>query len=305
MFSSLLRNPFSSKVMRRKREMVEDVIDILGLKKCEDSVIGDQETRGVSGGQRKRVSIAIELVANPSICFLDEPTSGLDSTTSIELIEQLKQMTNAGMTVVMVIHQPRYEIFEMIDDVLLLGQNGKPVYMGESSGCLNYFKEKGFPCPSLKSPADHFLDVMSGAVKHSKSDFTTSMLSDWWEESSGLRGKSTSSDLKPRGPNPLRSSSSTSKGSTPPPIPEAAKRAAQKRKISKVKGSKGMGSAFLPMSVLKEGQGTMKEKARECLAYTGGAIARTFVDLGHHGATELKVRRSESQSDIRRRFLHS
>ena len=77
-------------------------------------MIGDAENRGVSGGQRKRVSIAVELVSNPSIAFLDEPTSGLDSTTSIELVQMLKRMSGIGMTLVMVIHQPRYEIFTMI-----------------------------------------------------------------------------------------------------------------------------------------------------------------------------------------------
>ena len=94
----------------------------LGLTKCRESVIGDAENRGVSGGQRKRVSIAVELVSNPSIAFLDEPTSGLDSTTSIELVQMLKRMSGIGMTLVMVIHQPRYEIFTMIDSVLLMGQ---------------------------------------------------------------------------------------------------------------------------------------------------------------------------------------
>ena len=114
MFSSLLKNPFEVSTAVR-RAMVEEIIEVLGLQKCRKSVIGDQEIRGVSGGQRKRVSIAVELVGNPSICFLDEPTSGLDSTTSIELIETLKGMTAAGMSIVTVIHQPRYEIFESID----------------------------------------------------------------------------------------------------------------------------------------------------------------------------------------------
>lgn len=105
-FASLLKNEMFVGHGKRLR-MVEEVIDVLGLEKCRKSVIGDQENRGVSGGQRKRVSIALEIVGNPSICFLDEPTSGLDSTTSIELIATLKKMTEAGMTIVMVIHQPR------------------------------------------------------------------------------------------------------------------------------------------------------------------------------------------------------
>ena len=199
-FSSMLKNSFTVSTWKR-RQMVNEVIQVLGLEKCRKSVIGDQEIRGVSGGQRKRVSIAVELVGNPSICFLDEPTSGLDSTTSIELIETLKGMTAAGMTLVMVIHQPRYEIFETIDDVLLLGQNGRPVYVGPSKDCLNYFTNIGFSCPPLKSPADHFLDVMSGTVPHVKEDFTTKDLSDWWEKK-GAGAASPGSDFDHG--NPLR-----------------------------------------------------------------------------------------------------
>lgn len=106
MFASLLKNSMRSRIGDRRKQ-VGEIIKALGLVKCKDSIIGDSENRGVSGGQRKRVSIAVELVANPSACFLDEPTSGLDSTTSIELVEMLKEMSNIGMTLVMVIHQPR------------------------------------------------------------------------------------------------------------------------------------------------------------------------------------------------------
>jgi hypothetical protein len=84
---------------------------------------------------------------------------------------------------------PRYEIFNMIDDILFMGQNGRPVYLGSSSSCLDYFTSIGFPCPEMKSPADHFLDVMSGTVPHAtKKDFTTGDLSDWWEKAQGGPG---------------------------------------------------------------------------------------------------------------------
>ena len=203
-FASLLKNK-SSVDQATRFKMVEEVIEVLDLEKCRNSVIGDQETRGVSGGQRKRASIALEIVGNPSICFMDEPTSGLDSTTSIELIYTLKKMTDAGMTIVMVIHQPRYEIFNTIDDIFLLGQNGRPVYIGASSKTLEYFTSIGFPCPSMMSPADHFLDVMSGTVMNvTKKHFTTADLSDWWKERqlgaanpSTERSGSTFSNLNP------------------------------------------------------------------------------------------------------------
>jgi ABC-type multidrug transport system ATPase subunit len=234
MFSSLLKNKSSvSHSMRFK--MVDEVIAVLGLEKCRNSVIGDQETRGVSGGQRKRVSIALEIVANPSICFLDEPTSGLDSTTSIELINTLKKMTDAGMTIVMVIHQPRYEIFNMIDDILFLGQNGRPVYMGASSQTLEYFNSIGFPCPTMKSPADHFLDVMSGTVVHStKKDFTTADLSNWWEErqSGAANAKIERSGSTFNSSNPMRKPLGATGRTVPPPVPPQIQEAMKRKRSS-------------------------------------------------------------------------
>ena len=93
------------------------------------SIIGNEYQRGVSGGQRKRVNIGIELIAEPSILFLDEPTSGLDSTSTVSLIETLQQIAQAkSMTIASVIHQPSYSAFKMFDDLLLLGKGGQVVY---------------------------------------------------------------------------------------------------------------------------------------------------------------------------------
>jgi len=258
-FASLLKNKFSVSTKKRM-EMVEEVISVLGLEKCRKSVIGDQETRGVSGGQRKRVSIGIEVVGNPSICFLDEPTSGLDSTTSIELISTLKQMTENGMTIVMVIHQPRYEIFNMIDDILFMGANGRPVYLGASHSCLSYFESIGFPCPSQKSPADHFLDVMSGTEQHStKKDFCTQDLSDWWEEKGG-KGVQNAGGGEAEGAmnasNPMRVPLGAT-GRTvgkPPPLPPAAMRKSKEKK------------AFEQMEIEGEGGSEKGGKLKQLLA---------------------------------------
>jgi ABC-type multidrug transport system ATPase subunit len=249
-FASLLKNKFSVSTKSRLA-MAEEVIDVLGLTKCRHSVIGDQEIRGVSGGQRKRVSIALEIVGNPSICFLDEPTSGLDSTTSIELIATLKKMCDNGMTIVMVIHQPRYEIFNMIDDILFMGQNGRPVYLGASGDCLGYFNGIGFPCPQMKSPADHFLDVMSGSVQHAtKSDFSTQDLSDWWEERNDNdppppAGSNRGTAVTAGGSNPLNRVPLGSLGKTvPPPVPyDALKKKQQLKKMEIERADAGEGRA--------------------------------------------------------------
>ncbi len=95
-----------------KRDVVRYVLRLLDLEEIRDELIGDAITRGISGGQRKRVSIGMELVADPTILFLDEPTSGLDSSTSALVMARLKEIAALGTTVVVVLHQPRYEIFQ-------------------------------------------------------------------------------------------------------------------------------------------------------------------------------------------------
>eukprot|EP01125_Pyxidicula_operculata_P015123 TRINITY_DN5108_c0_g1_i1.p1 TRINITY_DN5108_c0_g1~~TRINITY_DN5108_c0_g1_i1.p1 ORF type:complete len:874 (-),score=87.48 TRINITY_DN5108_c0_g1_i1:150-2771(-) len=143
--------------------VVEEVIRILGLENIRHSIIGDEDERGISGGQRKRVNIAIELVSNPSVLFLDEPTSGLDSFSSIEVCDVLKKLAHQkGLTIVAVIHQPRYEIFEMFDDVAILGVGGRPVYLGPTEKVADWFECIGYSCPPRINPADYFIDVISG-----------------------------------------------------------------------------------------------------------------------------------------------
>ena len=130
---------------------------MLGLWDIRHQEIGDESKRGISGGQRKRVNIALEMVANPTVLFLDEPTSGLDSTSSMEVCKALRRIADIGLTVVTVIHQPRYEIFTAFHDVLLLAKGGRAVYLGPSDQALGYFASKGFTCPPRVNPPDFFM----------------------------------------------------------------------------------------------------------------------------------------------------
>mgnify|MGYP000141187841 CR=1 FL=1 len=120
-FSAFSRLPVNW-TRKQKRDFVNETLDTLDLYDIRHSAIGDEKTRGISGGQRKRVNIGMEMVADPTVLFLDEPTSGLDSTSSLEVCACLKKVANQGLTIITVIHQPRYEIFTAIDDVLLLGK---------------------------------------------------------------------------------------------------------------------------------------------------------------------------------------
>jgi ABC-type multidrug transport system ATPase subunit len=153
-------------VTTAKREaIVRDSIKLLQMEHIKDSIVGSVEKRGISGGQRKRVNIGIEMVADPVVLFLDEPTSGLDSTSSEVVLGALKDMTGLGLTVITVIHQPRFSIFTRFDHVLLLGRGGITVYSGPSVLAEPYFDRIGFKCPRGENPADFFMDVISGQVE--------------------------------------------------------------------------------------------------------------------------------------------
>ncbi|TYG71808.1 hypothetical protein ES288_D05G428600v1 [Gossypium darwinii] len=124
-FTALLRLP-NSFTKQDKIMHAEAVIDQLGLTKCKNSIIGEPFLRGVSGGERKRVSIGQEMLINPSLLFLDEPTSGLDSTTAQRIVSTLLDLTEGGRTVVLTIHQPSSRIFYMFHKVLLLCDGDSP-----------------------------------------------------------------------------------------------------------------------------------------------------------------------------------
>merc|ERR1719188_918368 len=134
--------------MQRVVKITNDVLQVLQLEAQQNIKVGNRTTGGgLSGGQRKRVNVGLELAACPTLLFLDEPTSGLDSTGSLMLVSQLKKMTQLGMTIVMVIHQPRYSLFTQIDDVLLLGKGGRTVYTGPTDRAVEYFEGLGFTMP--------------------------------------------------------------------------------------------------------------------------------------------------------------
>ena len=142
--------------------IVEDVIDALGIGHIVDSQIGDESKRGISGGQRKRVNVGMEMVADPSLLFLDEPTSGLDSTTSFELIDALGILAKKGVNVMAVLHQPSFELYEKFTNVLLLGRGGRTVYLGKSNEAMKYFTDLRFQKPPNMNPADFFMDIIAG-----------------------------------------------------------------------------------------------------------------------------------------------
>ena len=144
---------------RKEREI--DVLELMGINHVRDVVIGDARVKGISGGERKRVSIAIELLTSPKLIFLDEPTSGLDSSTALSVCSSLKQLCDDGVcTVVCTIHQPQVRIFELFDNLILM-KKGQIVYQGGSKKSLLFLENAGLPCPPGVNPADHLLESIT------------------------------------------------------------------------------------------------------------------------------------------------
>ena len=150
-----------------RSELVESVIRRLGLSKCADTVIGDAKTRGLSGGEKKRLSIACEMIARPQMIMADEPTSGLDAFGAQQVVGALKDLAREGNTVIMSIHQPRSSIFEMIDDICLLSE-GRMIYCGAREDVLPYFQKLGHECPAHFNPAEFLADLV--AVDHTSKE---------------------------------------------------------------------------------------------------------------------------------------
>ncbi|GIL74117.1 hypothetical protein Vretifemale_4169 [Volvox reticuliferus] len=139
---------------------VEQLVGVLGLAKAAATRVGDEKTRGLSGGEKKRLSIGCELVGSPSLIFCDEPTTGLDSFQAEKVMATLSSLARSGHTVVASVHQPRSSIFVMFDDLVLLSE-GQPVYSGPAREALDHFGRLGHVCPEHYNPAEFLADLIS------------------------------------------------------------------------------------------------------------------------------------------------
>ena len=164
-FTAQLRLP-SSTTRAQMADRVEATICELNLVKCADTLVGGvagagPQIRGLSGGERRRVTIGIELLNNPPIIFMDEPTSGLDSFQALAVIETLRSLADAGRTVLASIHQPRSSIYQMLDQVCLLAK-GECAFFGAAGAPLaEHFERIGHPIPTSFNPADFIIDLIS------------------------------------------------------------------------------------------------------------------------------------------------
>ncbi|KAK8921126.1 ABC transporter G family member 39 [Platanthera zijinensis] len=169
-YSSWLR--LSPEIDLETRKMfVEEVMDLIELNPLRNALVGLPGIDGLSTGQRKRLTIAVELVANPSIIFMDEPTSGLDARAAAIVMRVVRNTVNTGRTVVCTIHQPSIDIFETFDELLLMKRGGQVIYAGElghqSSKLVDYFESiQGVPrITQDQNPATWMLEITSPSIE--------------------------------------------------------------------------------------------------------------------------------------------
>ena len=159
-YAALLRLP-SFMPKQQKIARAEEVLLKMGLKDCADTLVGNNLLKGISGGEKRRVSIAVQILTDPRILLLDEPTSGLDAFTAGSIMEVLHALAKEGRTIVLTIHQARSDLWHYFGNVLLLARGGKAVYAGASSNMLDWFGELGHYCPRNTNPADFALDIVT------------------------------------------------------------------------------------------------------------------------------------------------
>jgi ABC-type multidrug transport system ATPase subunit len=155
-FSAVLR--LDDRPMDDIDDLVNQTLKALGIEECADVYIGNALIKGISGGQRKRTSVGMELITSPSLVFLDEPTSGLDSYTAFQLIKLLRKIASSNATILCTIHQPSSEVFQLFDSAIFLVK-GRVLYQGSVNKIVDFFGTRGYKCPDDYNTADFVLYV--------------------------------------------------------------------------------------------------------------------------------------------------
>lgn len=163
-FAAQLRLP-EAWTLDKKQRRVDKILDMLALTLVANSVVGTATIRGISGGQLKRLSIGVEIIALPNVIYLDEPTTGLDSSISFEVMAAVRNLANQNRTVIATIHQPSQQTFDLFDTLLLLAK-GRVIYFGPVAECVGYFMQGqyAFPYRANSNVADYVVAVAGGFI---------------------------------------------------------------------------------------------------------------------------------------------
>jgi ABC-type multidrug transport system ATPase subunit len=144
-----------------RRQFVDDLLRDLGLESCQHTVCGNQFLKGLSGGQKRRLSLAVALTKHPLVLFLDEPTSGLDSAAAVEILSVISKIkASRNIIVVCTIHQPSTRVYNQFDSILLLSA-GRTAYFGPPAAATDHFARLGHDMPARVSESEFLLDLVN------------------------------------------------------------------------------------------------------------------------------------------------
>ncbi|XP_057865112.1 ABC transporter G family member STR2-like [Cryptomeria japonica] len=159
-----------------KQARVEKLIEQLGLTNARNTYIGNEEVRGVSGGERRRVSIGVDMIHGPALLFLDEPTSGLDSSSAHSVIEKVHDVAMAGSVVILTIHQPSHRILTLLDNLFILAR-GQLIYQGSPKDVGVHLSNMGRKVPKGENSIEYLLDVIA---EYDRSTLTIAALAEYY-----------------------------------------------------------------------------------------------------------------------------
>ncbi|KAK0547185.1 hypothetical protein OC846_004139 [Tilletia horrida] len=182
-FAARLRLPNAAYTRAQKDERADQVLDMLRLNTAAETFIGNGLTRGVSGGERKRVSIACELVTEPQLLILDEPTSGLDSFAAYNVVDNVRSITRrTNISTLLTIHQPSYSVFCLADRVMLLARGGVFYDGPPGEPAAKYFSALGYSPGEGVNPADYYLELVSNLERNEEGEARITRLLDAWQD---------------------------------------------------------------------------------------------------------------------------
>jgi ABC-type multidrug transport system ATPase subunit len=151
---------------QQKTQKAEEILLKMGLKDCADNLIGNDLIKGISGGEKRRVTIAVQILTEPRVLLLDEPLSGLDAFTALSIMDVLLGLAHEGRTLIVTIHQPRSDLFAHFGTIMLLARGGHPIFAGPATQMLPHFAAQGYDCPQHVNPADFALDLITVDIQH-------------------------------------------------------------------------------------------------------------------------------------------
>ncbi|CAO1622683.1 unnamed protein product [Sympodiomycopsis kandeliae] len=198
MYSAKMRLPSKLYSKEQKRQRVEEILDMLRLEKCRNTRIGTATSRGVSGGERKRTSIGVELVSDAELILLDEPTSGLDAYAAYSAVDNLKRTTRErGLSCLMTIHQPSWSLLGLYDKVQLLAR-GRVYYEGPPSEMIAWFDSLQLLVPLGANPVDYYITLAENADNSQKGEERVMYLINSWADHVDKRSNDQAENLQPK-----------------------------------------------------------------------------------------------------------